>query len=351
MKDTARAAARFGVTQVNGFTGSSIWHLLYSFPPNDFDGIERGYEAFAEAWSPDPRRLRPGGRAVRAGGPPDRDRLRLRDHAQGAASARARPAFGINFDPSHFAHQHLDAAAFAREFADRIYHVHVKDSKKRLDGRRSILGSHLNFGDEARGWDFVSPGPRRRGLRSALPRTQPDRLHGPALHRVGGLGNGSRVRRPGCARVRPSDGLPRVERRLRRGDAARRLAKHGLDVDDRRPVDRLQRADRELETVDPEHRDLVQAERVRAVRRARREDARSSGRDSSSRGCTWRTLRSASCSHITSTSRSPARIPWSASATDGSRTIHASGAPSLPWRGASARSRSGERTTPIGFST
>ena len=44
------------------------------------------------------------------------------------------------------------------EFADRIYHVHVKDSIKRLDGRRSILGGHLNFGEEARGWDFVSPG-------------------------------------------------------------------------------------------------------------------------------------------------------------------------------------------------
>ena len=33
MMDTARAAARFGVGVVNGFTGSSIWHLLYSFPP------------------------------------------------------------------------------------------------------------------------------------------------------------------------------------------------------------------------------------------------------------------------------------------------------------------------------
>ena len=44
MMDTARAAARFGVTQVNGFTGSPIWHLLYSFPPNDFAEIERAYE-------------------------------------------------------------------------------------------------------------------------------------------------------------------------------------------------------------------------------------------------------------------------------------------------------------------
>jgi sugar phosphate isomerase/epimerase len=74
------------------------------------------------------------------------------------AAIGRRPAFGINFDPSHFAHQSLDSAAFVEQFADRIYHVHVKDSKKYLNGRRSILGSHLNFGDGQRGWDFVSPG-------------------------------------------------------------------------------------------------------------------------------------------------------------------------------------------------
>jgi sugar phosphate isomerase/epimerase len=69
-----------------------------------------------------------------------------------------RPGFGINFDPSHFAHQFLDPAAFVMEFADRIYHVHVKDSKKLLNGRRSILGSHIDFGEAERGWIFVSPG-------------------------------------------------------------------------------------------------------------------------------------------------------------------------------------------------
>jgi len=36
--------------------------------------------------------------------------------------------------------------------------VHVKDARRRLDGRRSILASHLPFGDAERGWDFVSPG-------------------------------------------------------------------------------------------------------------------------------------------------------------------------------------------------
>jgi sugar phosphate isomerase/epimerase len=54
--------------------------------------------------------------------------------------------------------QLLDPAAFIEEFADRIYHVHVKDSRRRTDGRRSILGSHLEFGEGERGWDFVSAG-------------------------------------------------------------------------------------------------------------------------------------------------------------------------------------------------
>ncbi|MBW8036611.1 MAG: sugar phosphate isomerase/epimerase, partial [Planctomycetes bacterium] len=32
MKNAARAAKNMGVKVVNGFTGSSIWHMLYSFP-------------------------------------------------------------------------------------------------------------------------------------------------------------------------------------------------------------------------------------------------------------------------------------------------------------------------------
>ena len=158
MKDTARAAARLGITQVNGFTGSSIWHLLYSFPPNDFDEIARGYEDFAERWEPildvfDQEGVRFGLEVHPTEIAYDFVTTRLALDA-----VDNREAFGINLDPSHFAHQSLDTAQFALEFANRIYHVHVKDSKKRLDGRRSILGSHLNFGEEARGWDFVSPG-------------------------------------------------------------------------------------------------------------------------------------------------------------------------------------------------
>jgi sugar phosphate isomerase/epimerase len=68
------------------------------------------------------------------------------------------PAFGANFDPSHLIHQFVDPAQFIAEFGDRIFHVHVKDSRVNLTGRNSILSSHLDFGNPQRGWDFVSPG-------------------------------------------------------------------------------------------------------------------------------------------------------------------------------------------------
>ena len=158
VKDTARAAARFGVTQVNGFTGSSIWHLLYSFPPNDFEQVEAGYRDFAERWGPildvfDAEGVRYGLEVH-----PTEIAYDFVTTRKALEAIDRRESFGINFDPSHFAHQFLDSAAFVQEFADRIYHVHVKDSKRTLDGRSSILGGHLNFGETGRGWDFVSPG-------------------------------------------------------------------------------------------------------------------------------------------------------------------------------------------------
>ena len=158
MKDTARAAAALGVTQVNVFTGSSIWHMLYSFPPNDPEEIERGYQDFAERWGPiidvfDAEGVRFGLEVH-----PTEIAYDFVTTCKTLVAIDNRAGFGINLDPSHFAHQSLDPALFALEFADRIYHVHVKDSCKDLDGRKSILGGHLNFGHLQRGWDFVSPG-------------------------------------------------------------------------------------------------------------------------------------------------------------------------------------------------
>jgi sugar phosphate isomerase/epimerase len=158
MKDSARAAAALGVPVVNGFTGSPVWHMLYSFPPNDFDAIERGYEEFAERWGPIIDVFDAEGVKFALEVHPTEIAYDFVTTRKTLAAIGNRPGFGINLDPSHFAHQFLDTAAFAIEFADRIYHVHVKDSRRTLDGQSSILGGHLNFGEPERGWDFVSPG-------------------------------------------------------------------------------------------------------------------------------------------------------------------------------------------------
>jgi sugar phosphate isomerase/epimerase len=156
--DTARAAAKFGVHQVNGFTGSSVWHQLYSFPPNDFDVVEAGYADFARRWNPIIDVFEQEGVRFGLEVHPTEIAYDFVTTRKTLDAINNRPGFGINFDPSHFIHQFLDPSTFVEEFADRIYHVHIKDSKRNLNGRTSILGSHLNFGDPRRGWDFVSPG-------------------------------------------------------------------------------------------------------------------------------------------------------------------------------------------------
>ena len=50
--DAAKAAKKLGIKIVNGFTGSSIWHLLYSFPPASPDMIQAGYDDFAKRFMP-----------------------------------------------------------------------------------------------------------------------------------------------------------------------------------------------------------------------------------------------------------------------------------------------------------
>src|SRR5579884_857319 len=158
MIDTARAARAFGVDQVNGFTGSPIWHLLYSFPPNNWDVVEAGYREFAERWGPIMDAFDEVGVRFGLEVHPTEIAYDIVTTERALDAIGRRPAFGINFDPSHLQHQFVDAVLFLETFADRIYHVHIKDSARTLNGRTSILGSHLDFGDPLRGWDFRTPG-------------------------------------------------------------------------------------------------------------------------------------------------------------------------------------------------
>jgi sugar phosphate isomerase/epimerase len=158
MKNTARAAQKLGVDVVNGFTGSGIWHLLYSFPPVPESMIEAGFEEFAARWNPILDVFGECGVRFALEVHPTEIAFDLHTARRALAALGKRDEFGFNFDPSHLIWQGVDPAEFIREFPGRIYHVHIKDAIVTLNGKSGILASHLNFGDPRRGWDFRSPG-------------------------------------------------------------------------------------------------------------------------------------------------------------------------------------------------
>lgn len=158
LKNTARAAKKFGVSVVNGFTGSSIWHLNYSFPPVPQSMIDDGYKLFADRFNPILDVFGQCGVRFALEVHPTEIAFDLYSAEAALKAVDYREEFGFNFDPSHLHWQGVDPVEFIRAFPDRIYHVHVKDAITTLNGRSGILASHLNFGDPRRGWDFRSPG-------------------------------------------------------------------------------------------------------------------------------------------------------------------------------------------------
>jgi sugar phosphate isomerase/epimerase len=158
LKNTARAAQKFGVSVVNGFTGSSIWHLLYSFPPVSPKMIEDGFKLFADRFNPILDVFGECGVKFALEVHPTEIAFDIYTAEMALDALGNREEFGFNFDPSHLIWQGMDPVKFIRRFPDRIYHVHIKDAIVTLDGTSGILASHINFGDHRRGWDFRSPG-------------------------------------------------------------------------------------------------------------------------------------------------------------------------------------------------
>jgi len=159
MKNCARAAKNMDVKVVNGFTGSAIWHLLYSFPPVSPKMIDDGFKQFAKLWNPILNVYDRSGVRFALEVHPTEIAFDLFTAKRAiAALKRRRKTFGFNFDPSHLLWQGIDPVKFIEEFPDRIYHVHMKDAATTLDGRTGILSSHLDFGAQNRGWDFRSLG-------------------------------------------------------------------------------------------------------------------------------------------------------------------------------------------------
>lgn len=158
MKQTAAAARRLGVNTVVGFSGSRIWPYVAMFPPVSDAEIQAGYDDFRARWMPILDACSEHGIRFALEVHPSEIAYDYWTARRALDAVDRHPAFGFNWDPSHLVWQGVDPRGFILDFAERIYHVHCKDTKLQLDGRGSRLGSHLPWGDPRRGFDFVSVG-------------------------------------------------------------------------------------------------------------------------------------------------------------------------------------------------
>ncbi len=158
MKITVHGAKAMGVDVVTFFMGSPIWKFWYSFPQTSEEMVEEGFQKVKELWSPIFDEYDKCGVKLALEVHPTEIAFDYWSTKKLLETFDYRPTLGINFDPSHLIWQGVDPAMFLFDFADRVYHVHIKDTKVNLNGRNGILGSHITFGDQRRGWNFVSPG-------------------------------------------------------------------------------------------------------------------------------------------------------------------------------------------------
>jgi sugar phosphate isomerase/epimerase len=157
--ETGKVAKRLGIKTVVGFTGSPIWHLMYSFPAVPPEMIQRGYEDFARRFLPILDEYAKLGIRFALEVHPTEIAFDIHTAHLALKALNDHPAFGFNFDPSHFGYQGVDYVRFLYEFPDRIFHVHVKDVYwSDIPGSVGVFGGHMEFGDNRRYWNFRSLG-------------------------------------------------------------------------------------------------------------------------------------------------------------------------------------------------
>ena len=159
MIKTGEAAKRLGVNIVNGFTGSSIWHLLYSFPAASQEMIDQGYADFAARWTPILDKYQAMGIRFGLEVHPTEIAFDIVSARRALKAINNHPAFGFNYDPSHLGYQGVDYAGFIYTFAEKIFHVHMKDvGWSKVPVEAGVFGGHTEFGTRGRYWDFRSLG-------------------------------------------------------------------------------------------------------------------------------------------------------------------------------------------------
>ncbi|MDR2968517.1 MAG: sugar phosphate isomerase/epimerase [Tannerellaceae bacterium] len=156
---TAKAAKALGVNTVVGFTGSPIWHLLYSFPPVSQAMIDDGYAEFARRFIPILDEFQQLGVRFALEVHPTEIAFDTFSARRALEALDYHPAFGFNYDPSHLGYQGVDYVDFIYQFPDRIFHVHMKDVYwSDIPRQVGVFGGHVPFGDPRRFWNFRSVG-------------------------------------------------------------------------------------------------------------------------------------------------------------------------------------------------
>ena len=157
--DAAKAAKKLGVKVVNGFTGSSIWHMVYSFPPASQEMIDAGYADFAKRFTPILDAFKAEGIKFALEVHPTEIAFDIASAQRAIDAVKGHECFGFNYDPSHLGYQGVDYVKFIRMFGDRIFHAHMKDVWwNHGDGTVGVFGGHTEFADPRRYWDFRSIG-------------------------------------------------------------------------------------------------------------------------------------------------------------------------------------------------
>ncbi len=168
MKDTARACRKFfhqrpgGAPErcvVNGFTGSSIWGALYAFPPTSQEYLDKGFNDFGHRWGEIMETFEQEDVYFGLEVHPTEIAFDIATAERALEAIGHHKRFGFNYDPSHLGYQGVDYLLFLRTFADRIFHVHMKDCWWDVsDGTVGVFGGHTDFGNPRRYWDFRSVG-------------------------------------------------------------------------------------------------------------------------------------------------------------------------------------------------
>ncbi|ACB75065.1 sugar phosphate isomerase/epimerase family protein [Opitutus terrae] len=144
---------------VNGFTGSSIWHSIYAFPPTSQAYWDAGFADFSKRFGPILDAFDKVNVNFALEVHPTEIAFDIASAERALAAVKQHPRFGFNYDPSHLGYQGVDYVKFIRTFATRIFHAHMKDAWwGHGDGSAGVFGGHTTFGDARRQWDFRSVG-------------------------------------------------------------------------------------------------------------------------------------------------------------------------------------------------